>query len=322
MDPDRVIGRRVLPVAAALVAAALLGPLAGFAQDPGRAATAPNPAAEALKKKFAAHLAEIAGRVDGVMAYTIVDLTSGDRFSQLEQLVAPTASTIKLTVLYELVKQAEEGRLKLDDSKPLDRSKAVEGSGVLYNLGTPALSLRDHATLMVVLSDNTATNVLVDVVGMDAVNARMRGLGLAATRLRRHMMDGAAARRGDENVSSSSDIARLLEALYRGQGLAPASRDEALRILKIRNESKTTPLLRGVPGTVDVASKPGELEGVRVDAGIVWAAKRPYIFSAMTTYLQDDEAGAKAIEELARTAYEYFSRLGAGTEYGRQIGRQ
>ncbi len=278
--------------------------------------------AEALRQKVAARFEEVAQRLDGVMAYSIVDLTSGDRFALLGDTVLPTASTIKLAVLYELVKQVDEGRLKLEDVRPLDRGKAVEGSGILFDLGTPSLSLRDYATLMVVLSDNTATNVLIDSVGMDAVNARMRGLGLPNTRLRRHMLDGAAARRGDENVSTPGELARLLETFDRGVGLSPRSRDEALRILKIRNEAKVTPLLRGVPETVAVASKPGELEGVRVDAGIVYAKKRPYVLAAMASYLQDDDAGSRAIEELSRLAYAYFSRLGAGTEYGRQIDRE
>ncbi len=278
-----------------------------------------NPAAALLEKKFEARLQEIAGHVDGVMSYTVVDLTSGDRMVSLPQLVSATASTIKLAILYELFRQVDEGKLKLDETRRLDRRQAVGGSGVLFELGTPTLSLSDYATLMIVLSDNTATNVVIDAVGMDAVNARMRGLSLEQTKLRRHMMDGAAARRGDENVSTAAEIARLLEIFYRGEGLSPASRDGALRILK---KAKTSPMLQGVPPGVEVASKPGDLEGVRVDAGIVYAKNRPYIFAAMTTYLQDDEAGAAAIAEASKTAYQYFSRLGAGSEYGRQIGRE
>jgi beta-lactamase class A len=256
--------------------------------------------------------------VDGVVGYTAIDLTSGDRFTRLENAVFPTASTIKLAILYELYLQAQEGRLELDAPKRLDRAAAVGGSGVLFELGTPTLALRDYAVLMVVLSDNTATNVLIDTVGMANVTSRMRALGLAQTKLRRKMIDLAAAKRGDENVSTPAEIARLLEIYYKGEGLQPASRDAALAILK---KSKDTPLVRGLPAGTAVASKPGDLEGVRVDAGIVFARNRPYILSVMTTWLADDEAGAKAIEDLSRAAYGYFSRLGAGTAYGRQIDR-
>lgn len=277
------------------------------------------PSAEALRRQTAGRLEEVARRLDGVMAYTIVDLASGDRFEWLPDHVSPTASTIKLAILYELVHAADEGRLKLDDPRPLDRRRAVPG-GLLYELGTPTLSLRDYAVAMAVLSDNTATNVLIELLGMEAITARMRDLGLKDTKLRRYMIDLEAAKRGNENVSTPAEIARLLEAFYKGTGLTPAGRDEALKILK-KEKVPLSPLGSSLPPGVEVANKPGELEGVRVDAGIVYAKDRPFIFSAMTTYLLADEAGDEAIEELSRIAYGYFSRLGGGTEYGRQIGR-
>lgn len=272
--------------------------------------------AQELRRQTDERLQGIARQVDGVIGYTVVDLTSGDRLTRLDTVPFPTASTIKLTILYELFKQADEGRIRLDEARTLDRRQAVGGTGVLVELGTPSLSLGDYATLMVLVSDNTATNVLIDVVGMDAVNARMRALGLTGTKLRRRMMDLEAARRGDENVSTPAEIARLLEVIYKGEGLRPASRDAVLAMLKKR---KSTPLTRGLPPGVEVANKPGELDGVRVDAGIVFAKERPYIFAAMLAYLQDDEAGEQAIENASRTAYNYFKRLGEGSEYGRPL---
>ena len=83
------------------------------------------------KQKFAHRAEEIASRLDGVMAYTIVDLTSGDRFDASRDATFPTASTIKLAIVYELFKQAEEGSVRLDETMVLDRAKAVGGTGVL-----------------------------------------------------------------------------------------------------------------------------------------------------------------------------------------------
>src|SRR4029078_12527970 len=94
----------------------------------------------------------------------IVDLTTGDEIKRLQDSVFPTASTIKLAILYELFKQADEGLIDLDQVKPLDRRHVVGGTGVLRELTAPTMALRDYAALMVVLSDNTATNVLIDVV--------------------------------------------------------------------------------------------------------------------------------------------------------------
>jgi beta-lactamase class A len=265
------------------------------------AAEQPSPTAAELKQKFERRVEEIAVRVDGVMGYAIVDLTSGDRFVHLDRETFPTASTIKLAIVHELFKQVEEGSLRLDETMVLDRSKAVGGTGVLADLGTPTLSIRDYATLMVRLSDNTATNVLIDRLGMEKIAKRMQGLGLTATKLRRHMMDTAAARRGDENVSTPDELARLLQTI----GKMP----DAVAMLKKSKESR---LRRGLPEGVETADKPGELEGVRVDAGIVFAKNRPYVLCVMTTFLKDEGEGERAIEDLSRAAYEYFSRLGSG----------
>ena len=161
---------------------------------------------------------------------------------------------------------------------------------------------------MVMLSDNTATNLLIDRLGMGNIAASLNGLGLTGTRLRRHMMDTAAARRGDENVSTPDELARLLQTIHNMPG--------AVALLKKTKESR---LRRGLPPGVETADKPGELEGVRVDAGIVFAANRPYIISVMTTFLKDEREGERAIEDISRAAYDYFSRLGAGGVLGRQI---
>jgi len=278
-------------------------------------AQSPSSIAAELRSQLERRVHDIAAHVDGVVGYEVLDLTSNERFGQLERAVFPTASTIKLAIVYELFKQADEGRVKLDDRITLDRAKAVGGSGVLAAMGTPTLSIRDYAALMVMLSDNTATNVLIDLVGAGSVTQRMAGLGLGATKLRRRMMDLEAARRGDENVSTPAEVVRLLQILHTGNGLTPASRDQALDLLK---KTKISRLRAGLPAGVEAADKPGELEGVRVDAGIVFAKNRPYALCVMTTYLKSEEEGEHAIVDISRAVYEYFSRLGAGGVYGRR----
>jgi len=270
------------------------------------------PLPSALRAGFERRVQEIAARVDGVVGYAIVDLTTGDRIGHLERETFPTASAIKLAIVYELFKQAEEQRIDLDEKTTLERRQAVGGTGVLVEMGTPTLSIRDYAVLMVTLSDNTATNVLIDRLGMDRIAARMQGLGLGGTRLRRHMMDTAAARRGDENVSTPDELVRLLKAMNDGM-------PKAIELLKKPKENR---LRKGLPEGVASADKSGELEGVRVDAGIVFAKNRPYALCVMTTFLKDEAEGERAIVDISRAAYEYFSRLGAGGALGRLNGRK
>src|SRR6185295_3241795 len=131
------------------------------------------------------------------------------------------------------------------------------------------------------------------------ITRRMQGLGLTGTKLRRHMMDTDAARRGDENVSTPDEIARLLTAMP----------PEGIELLK---KPKASRLRKALPPDVAAADKPGELDGVRVDAGIVYAKNRPFVLSVMTTFLKDDAEGERAIEGITRAAYEYYARLGVG----------
>jgi len=268
------------------------------------------PLASDLRARFEQRVQTIAARVDGVVGYAILDLTTGDRIGHLERETFPTASAIKLAIVYELFKQAEEGTIRLDETMTLDRRQAVGGTGVLVEMGTPTLSIRDYAVLMVTLSDNTATNVLIDRLGMDRIAARMRGLALNGTRLRRHMMDTAAARRGEENVSTPDELLRLLRTMNE-------TMPDAIALLKKPKENR---LRKGLPEGVASADKSGELEGVRVDAGVVFAKNRPYVLCVMATFLKDETEGERAIEEISRVAYEYFSRLGAGGVLGRLNG--
>jgi beta-lactamase class A len=269
------------------------------------AAQAPAPLSAELQAKFERRIQDIASHVDGVVGYLIVDQSSGSRVAHLERETFPTASTIKLAIVYELFKLVEEGKLRLEETMTLERAKAVGGSGILYELGTPTLSIRDYATLMVTLSDNTATNILMDRLGLEAIAKRMQGLGLNGTKLRRHMMDTAAARRGDENVSTPDEVVRLLQQM-------PAA---GIELLKKPKESR---LRKGLPPGVVAADKPGELDGVRVDAGIVYAKDRPYVFCVMTTFLKEEAEGERAIEQMSRAAFEHFSRL-ADSPLGRRI---
>jgi beta-lactamase class A len=269
-----------------------------------------------LRARLVSRLAAIVAEVDGVVGYTIVDLTTARPVAaRLEREPFPTASAIKVPILYELLRRADEGTLALDTPTPLSRAQVVGGSGVLQHLTTPALSLRDHAALMMILSDNTATNVVIDAVGMTEVTARMQALGLGDILLRRKMMDAAAVRRGDENVASPASLLKATEMLWKGQGLSAARRDVARDILRLVPGA----IRSAVPSRVDVFSKTGSLAGVRAETAIVDLAGAPFGLAVMTTYLEDDAAGSRAIGEIAAAAFAYFDRLATSGAYGRRL---
>jgi beta-lactamase class A len=300
------------PILALVLLMVASSPIDSHAQTP---APASGPLQADLAAQLTRQLDRIAAGLDGVVGYVVTDLTANQMVAaHLEREPFPTASAIKLSVLYEMLKQAEAGTLALDTPAPVNRAQLVGGSGVLQHLTTPSLSLRDHATLMIMVSDNSSTNIVIQAVGMDKVNARMAALGLSDIRLRRLMMDAAAVKRGDENIANPWSLAKVAELLWRGEGLKPDSRETALGMLKLVSGS----IRQAVPGRVPVFAKTGSLDGVRTEAGVVAVEGRPFSIAVMTTYLKEDAEGSRVIREMTAAAYGYFDRLAAGGAYGRK----
>ena len=182
--------------------------------------------------------------------------------------------------------------------------------------GVTNVTNRDLAQFMVAVSDNAAANILIDRVGKDNVNATLPGLGLSKTMLRRKMIDLAAARRGGENVGTPEEMVRLLEAIYNEKVL---SKETTAALIKQLSTLKQSYIPRLLPEGIQVANKPGELEAVRTDSGVVFASNRPFALSVMTAYNRDERAAERAISEVALEAYRYFEMRGKTSEYGRAL---
>jgi beta-lactamase class A len=133
------------------------------------------------------------------------------------------------------------------------------------------------------------------------------------------MLDLDAARRGNENTSTPREMLMLLEAVRAGKILDALHREEFWRILRLPKDSSQSHFRRAVPADVQVANKTGSLDGVRCESGVVELEGRPFILSVMTAYLAGDAEGEAAIEEIARIAFHYFSRLAMSSEYGRRL---
>ncbi len=273
---------------------------------------------QVLDERLAAGIRTIEADLDGVLGVAVKDLKTGETFLINGNEVFPTASSIKIAVLFEIFKQAEEGKLRLDEFVDLKPGDKVGGGGVLTFMGKPHLSvsIQDLCALMIVLSDNTATNLLIEKAGMEAINRRMDAFGLTKTRLRRKMMDLTAAEEGRENVSTPTEMIALLEKIHGGQILKEPYRGELIDLLAIQ---KGGPLQNGIPEDVIVAEKSGQLEAVRADAGIVYLKDRPFVICVMVTYLKNDRDGNPAITAIAKLVYEHFLRLQRGGEYGRIV---
>jgi len=282
---------------------------------------------QVLWDKLESEIRDIDHNLDGVMGIAIEDLTTGQKFYLREDEVFPQASSIKIAVLAELYHQAQlsaegaSGKAKLTDLYTVDQKDLVQDSDIMQGLtpGVTRLTNRDVATMMVAVSDNAAANVLIDRVGMSNVNALLDSLGLTHTRLRRKMMDLKAASEGRENISTPREMMTLLDEIYRGKVLNQEMTGDFLKMLS--TPKKNSNIARDLPAGTRSADKPGELEGVRADSGIVFAQNRPYVISVMTTYLHSERDGADAIAKISVAAYSLFDRLGRASEYGRVVSK-
>jgi beta-lactamase class A len=274
-----------------------------------------------MHSKLEAQLGRAADDLHGVMGFAIKDLTSGEVFFRNADLVFPTASSIKLTVLLELERQDQEGKLSLSERHTIRHGELPIGDTdpILHMLGdgTATMTLRDIATFMVVLSDNGATNILIDRTGMDNINAEIARVGLKETHLRRKMIDIGAARAGRENVSTPRELSGLLEIIHSGRALDPTHTKDYFDLI---SQPKDSLFNRALPPAVRIADKPGSLDGVRCDAGLIEIPGRPFVMTVMTTYLgKNNDDGERAVKDVARAVYDYFVRLGASSTYGRMI---
>jgi len=269
-------------------------------------------------------VAEEEQQLDGVLGVAIMDLNSGQQLLVRPDEVFPQASSIKIAVLAELYHQAQQsthgvsGKATLKDRYVVRAADIVPDSSILGGLtpGVSSLTNRDLATIMVAVSDNSATNVLIDRVGMENVARLTESLGLAHTQLRRKMMDLQAAAQGRENISTPREMMGLLEQIYRGKVIEAPLLEDFFNVLATHKDSW---IPRDLPADLKIANKPGELEGVRNDSGIVFVKDRPYVICVMTTYLGNERAGEEAITRISRLAYDLFDRLSRASDLGRVI---
>jgi len=268
-----------------------------------------------LEAKLMDRLRQIEQRFDGVMGIAIIDLAAGKTMSVNGDLLTAQASLIKVPVLAAAWQKIESGALALDQKVELTGKDKAGGSGTLdARLGPQpvAVTVEELLTLMIRDSDNTATNKIIALVGMDSVNQLMSQLGLRYTRLRRVMMDSAAAKRNDENTSTPLEMARLLEFIYRERLISRNASRRMIGMMKLVQADFRAALPRGV----ESASKPGAVPGVRTEAGILFLEGRPYILSVMCSMIAGE---ANPIRDVVEAVHSYFVRLAQSNRYGHRV---
>ena len=225
----------------------------------------------------------------------IVDAESGETLaSYREDLVFKSASLIKTPIMLCALEEVEKGALALDTLIPVQPCHCVGDEAPVIQNGTnvPLSVLLEY---MITDSNNSATNVLIDLLGMEKVNAYSQRIGLGDTLLRRHMLDYESARQGRENRTSASDMRRLYTLLHKGEVLTPFQCETALPIL-LRQHDKE--LLMFANPAQKAAHKTGGLADIAHDAGILYGENRTLIFAVLVT-APDEKQCVALLQELS-----------------------
>ena len=217
--------------------------------------------------------------------------------------VLPSASLIKLPVMSAFFRKEKEGAVSFSEN--LRITSPVEG-GSYYKRGGAMATISELIFHMIVESDNTCTNVLIDRLGMEAVNEEIRCLGLTHTVMQRKMMDFIASRDGRENMTTVSDMGRFFSLLSEGRAV-DAVRDQ--RMLDILSQQEDNCILPAqLPHTVRVDHKTGELDGISHDCGLIYAPSGPFIFCLMADGVSDEPRLFYGLSYFTRAVYDELAR--------------
>src|SRR5438876_1402164 len=256
----------------------------------------------------------------GKVAIAVKHLRNGVGFYLQADEPMPTASLIKLAVMIEVYQQAAEGKIKLSDLVTLHNADKVPGSGILtehFSDGA-SFSLRDTVRLMIAFSDNTATNLVLDKIGIGATTQRMDAWGYPNTRINAKSFRGDTTsiapdrtKRFGLGSTTAREMVLILEKLEAGKLVNPEGCKEMLEHLKKCNDQdKFTRLL---PAKIVVAHKTGSVSDIRTDAGILYSPSGPVALCVLTEKNEDqswrpDNAGNVLCAKVAKKVYDYFSK--------------
>lgn len=252
-----------------------------------------------------AQLAHILDKQPGRYGIYAKNLRTGTTIAYNEHLSFPSASLIKVPIMIEIFRRVEEDNLSLDQTLTLRAEDRVPGSGVLHDL-TPGTSyvLRDLTTLMITVSDNTATNLLIDYCGVETINHTTQSLGAHNTELVRKLQRVPAIR-PTTNRTTAYDIALLMEHIARGTAISQAASQAMAHVLRrcqspLRiGPSPSEPQYSGQPERIVAAHKTGSLSDACHDAGIMYLPKVSYVAAILSHGAPEDRL-ARTVSRIGR----------------------
>ncbi len=256
---------------------------------------------------------------EGDVAVAVLHLKTGEHYELNGDRPQGTASLIKFPVMIEAYRQAEVDSVRLFDAVEMHAEDMVQGSGILTSHFSPGarFTLRDAIRLMIAFSDNTATNLVVDKIGLPSTAATMSKWGYPETRIHAKVFkrDTSIAPERSERYglgsTTANDMVGLLAKLHAGELVSPAMSKEMLQHLEACDDKLKFPAL--LPKGTKIAHKTGSVAKIRTAAGIIESASGPFALCVLTennrdTRWTDDNAGDRLCAQIAKVTFDYFSR--------------
>lgn len=275
----------------------------------------------------------MAAQHHGKLALYVSNLKTGDTIAINPDTPVTTASVIKLPILVEAMEQVKAGKHKLDDKITLQKDDIVQGSGILQFFDTPlAITFKDALTFMIIESDNTATNLVIDHVGIKNVNDRIAEMGLKDTYLYKKVFKPATGpmpadqKKFGLGKTTAREMAKVMESIVRCDLHEQTLCDAMLYMLRNQQYRNLVPHYIETSDTSEglslIANKTGSLDEVRNDVAVVYSRNGPIIISAFTYDNADkrwnnDNAAELLIAHIAKTVMEAWSPQGLAKEISR-----
>jgi len=242
----------------------------------------------------------------GEAGLVIEDLNSGWQIVYNPNKLFPSASLAKIPIMASCFHAVSAGKLDLKEEISLKDSDKAGGSGILkYFARGSKLSVEELIELMITRSDNTAANMLIELLGFDYLNNSFKKMGLKYTNLRRKMMDFSRRRQGVENFTTAAEMSAILEKFYRREFIDGAVSERCLGMLNHQKIRDRIPAK--LPVGIPVAHKTGLERGVCHDAGIVFTKNGDFLICVLTSHRNKTARPTKKlIAEVAFLTYNYY----------------
>lgn len=238
-------------------------------------------------------------------AFVIRNLDTGESISHNENLVVPSASLIKVPVMIEAFRQIESGVLSPDCRLSANPEEVVPFSVLEFLDSGNTYTLLDLIRLMIIYSDNTAANLLIDLLGMEEINCCIRELGLKETKLQRKMMDTESRKNGLENLTTAEEMAELLIRLNRGEIIDSSRSAQMLEIMK--GQADECMMRVELPDEIPIARKSGELENLNHEMAIVFGKRCNYLYVFFVWDARSNNESRQILQRTSKIVYDYFS---------------